>query len=91
MSDLELRQERFALDFGLTLAQYKKLASSLGHTDLISCLELLKARRFRSKTRKQAQEQILQWLEFGTDLKPLSANQLKMIAPTWPIKFQIPT
>lgn len=91
MTDLEVRQERFAQDFGLTLVQYKKLASSLDTAELISCLELLKAKKHKSHFRQSMHDALLQWIEYGGSLKPLSMNQLKAIVPNWPVKIQIPT
>lgn len=90
MTDLEVRQERFAQDFGLTLAQYKKLASAVTADELISCLELLKAKTHRSQFRASVASSLKQWIEHGGMLKPLSINQMKAIVPKWPIKIQVP-
>lgn len=91
MTDLEVRQEQFALSFGLTLVQYKKLASSVTTDELISCLELLKAKKHRSHFRASIAVELRQWLDYGGALKPLSVFQLKAIVPKWPIKYSLPT
>lgn len=91
MSTLEQRQREFATAFGLTLEHYKKLASSLNHIELVTCLELLKAKRHRSGFRAACTSQILSWLEGGDHLKPLSPRQFKGAEPKWPIQYTIPT
>lgn len=91
MSDLEQRQIEFATAFGLTLKEYKQLASALGTEDLISVLELLKARKHKSRKRAQYAAYVSSWLSNPLTLKPLSPRQLKEIVPTWPVRFQLPT
>lgn len=91
MTDLEMRQEAFAKDFGLTLAQYKKLAGSCTADELISCLELLRAKTHRSHFRASMTQTLWRWLDDGCQLKPLSRHQMLAIVPKWPIKFSIPT
>lgn len=91
MTDLEMRQELFAKDFGLSLAQYKKLASSVTSDELISCLELLKAKTHKSHFRSSVSAALWRWLESGVTLKPLSLNQMRAIVPKWPVKYRIPT
>lgn len=91
MSELETRQQQFAQTFGLTLQQYKRLASSVTYEELITCLELLKAKKHKSGSRARMAESIRQWIDYGTSLKPLSMFEFRKAMPTWPIKIQIPT
>jgi hypothetical protein len=91
MSSLEQRQTEFAESFGLTLEHYKKLASALNHTELVTCLELLRAKRHRSGFRSHCKSQIQQWLGGAPYLKPLSQRQFEMAMPKWPIHYTIPT
>jgi hypothetical protein len=91
MSELEARQQTFACSFGLTLEQYKRLASSMNYTELISILELLKAHKHRSAFRASLADAVRSWLDHGVSLKPLTANQFKAIAPRWPVQYQLPT
>ena len=91
MSTLETRQEEFAKTFNLTLAQYKRLASSVNAEELITCLELLKARTHRSRSRAEMAESVRQWIDCGTALKPLSLFEFRKAVPTWPVRFQIPS
>lgn len=91
MIELEQRQIEFALTFGLTLKEYKQLASSLGTEDLISVLELLKAKKHKSRRRAQYAAYVTSWLANPLTLKPLTPRQLKEIVPTWPVRFQLPT
>lgn len=90
MNGLEQRQIEFASGFGLTLKQYKQLASSLGTEDLIAVLELLSAKKHRSRRRAQYAAFVASWLANPITLKPLTPRQLKEIAPTWPVRFQLP-
>lgn len=91
MSTLEQRQAEFASSFGLTLEHYRKLASTLSYTELITCLELLKARRHRSGFRASCTTQINAWLNGNDHVKPLSPRQFKGAEPKWPITYNIPT
>lgn len=91
MSDLEKRQIEFATTFGLTLKEYKQLASSLGTEDLISVLELLKAKKHRSRRRAQYSAYVNSWLTNPATLKPLTPRQLKEIVPAWPVRYHLPT
>lgn len=91
MSTLEQRQAEFAASFGLSFEHYKKLASALNSTELITCLELLKARRHRSGFRASCTSQINAWLNGSEHLKPLSPRQFKGAEPKWPIPYTIPT
>ena len=88
---LEQRQTEFAATFGLTLEQYKKLASSLSHIELITCLELLRAKRHRSGFRNHCKIQIQHWLDGAPYMKPLTQRQFKMAEPKWPIHYNIPS
>lgn len=92
MNNLEQRQTEFAQAFGLTLESYRKLASSVNHTELVTCLELLKAAHPRSRFRSSCKAQIQRWLndEGAPHLKPLSPQQFKLSTPKWPIHYTIP-
>lgn len=90
MNDLENRQAEFAKSFDLTYDQYKKLATCLSHIELITCLELLKARRHRSKSRQRWAAAIRTWLDCSVTLKPLSIVEFKMAEPKWPVRYSLP-
>lgn len=90
MSTLEQQQAEFAASFGLTLEHYKKLTGTLSYTELITCLELLKARHHRSGFRASCASQIQAWLNGSEHLKPLSPRQFKGAEPKWPITYSIP-
>lgn len=91
MTDLELRQIDFAAHFGLLLNDYKRLASALTTEELISVLELLKAKRHRSKKRARCASDVRAWLKSPVNLKPLTYWQLQDIKCTWPVDYRLPT
>jgi hypothetical protein len=91
MTDLEQRQSQFALTFGLTLNEYKRLASSLRTEDLIAVLELMRAKKHRSRKRALYAEFVRSWLKSPVTVRPLTGLQLKEITPHWPVQFRIPT
>lgn len=90
MSELEIRQQQFATSFGLTLDEYKRLASATNHEELVVCLELLKAKKFRSAFRASCAQHVRQWLAGAPALKPLTPNQFSAATPKWPITYKIP-
>jgi hypothetical protein len=90
MTDLEQRQIDFAAGFGLALNEYKALARSLTTADLISVLELLKAKTHKSKKRERYAADVRAWLKNPTGLKPLPAWALKDIECTWPVRYRLP-
>lgn len=91
MTDLEIRQEEFAKAFELTLEQYKFLTSSLNFTELITCLELLKAKRHKSKWRQSKAQTVRMWIDDRIGLKPLSITEFRMAEPTWPLHYRLPS
>lgn len=93
MSDLDARKAAFASSFGLTLEQYQKLASRCTTDELVTCLELLKAKHHRSGYRARLAQTIRTWFD-GADpshFKPLSYWQFKNAAPKWPVHYNFPT
>ena len=92
MSDLEVRQTQFAAAFGLTHAQYKKLASACDSRELVTALELLKAKKHRSGYRASLAEAVRVWLaeDIPTHLKPLSVHQFRNAEPKWPVHYNLP-
>lgn len=90
--DLRLQQEKFAGSFGLTYDSLHKLMKTLSTTDLMTCLDLLKTKTFRSSFRKNCSQQLRSWLDSDAPfrLTPLSRYQLDMLKPKWPIDIQIP-
>jgi hypothetical protein len=91
MTDLEKRQEEFATGFGLTLEQYKFLVSSLNYTELITCLELLKAKRHKSQWRERKANAVRVWIDGRITLKPLSITEFRMAEPKWPLHYRLPS
>lgn len=92
MDELDQRKSDFALKFGLTLNQYRKLSSSLTYDELLTCLELLKATKHLSPFRATATGNIKSWLDgkrIGT--KPLTPAEFNRAAPKWPTHYSLPT
>ena len=90
MTEIEKRQADFAKGFDLTFDQYRKLATSLSYIELITCLELLKAKRHKSKSRQRWATTIRAWLDYSDTLKPLSIVEFRMAEPKWPIRYSLP-
>lgn len=93
--DLELsarlNQEAFAATFNLSYPQYRKLVTSLTASEVIICLELLKAKRHRSEFRASMERQVRSWLaDTSGTLKPLSPKQFLAASPKWPINYTLP-
>lgn len=92
MSDLDARKTAFASEFGLTLEQYQKLASRCTSDELVTCLELLKAKRHRSGYRARLAQAIRDWfVDDSTHFKPLAPWQFKNALPKWPVHYNFPT
>lgn len=94
MTDQYQRDQKaeFAAQFGLSKPQYAKLSSHLHTEDLITCLELLKVKKFKSPFRKWANDQLRAWVDLDcTDSFPLTKTQLLRLAPhDRPVKLVIP-
>lgn len=90
MSDLVARQTEFAAHYSLTYDEYKLLAHSCTSDELITCLELLKAKKHRSPYRARLAQAIREWLVTQNYTKPLSHWQFKNAVPTWPVHHNIP-
>jgi len=85
-------QERFACDMGLTLAEYKRLATVLRSQDLVTVLELVRRRRHASPYRRRAAERVRVWLNNPRSIgMPLDPESLKRCAPHWPIPYKVPS
>ena len=83
--------EKFAAQFSITEIQLKSLMRTYTSEDLFSCLELLKARKFKSPFRESLATQLRLWLlNPESKVKPLSYNQLKAAKPKWPVTYIIP-
>lgn len=90
MSELETRQAEFAVAYRITFEEYKKLVTSCSYDEVITCLELLKARRHRSSFRKDMEAGIRKWFSDGVGLKPLSPRQFDASRPKWPVQYSLP-
>jgi hypothetical protein len=93
MSNLEARQTAFAAEFGLSYEQYKKLATACNSTELVTCLELLKAKKHRSAYRATLAASVRAWLveDIPVHAKPLSFYQFRNAEPKWPVHYNFPT
>lgn len=91
MSDLEIRQKQFAEQHRITFEDYRKLVKNLSYTEVITCLEVLKAARHRSEFRHKMETQIRSWLSgAAAALKPLTPNQFKCLEPRYPVRYNLP-
>lgn len=91
--------EEFAKSFSLTTHQLRILTRMYCTTEVITCLELLKAKKHRSNFRASLASQLRMWLKANENhpindslllLRPLSAAQLKAALPKWPVNYNIP-
>lgn len=88
---LEQHQAALATRLNISLAQYKKLASTLQSDKLSICVELLGAKKHNVPFRRWADTTLRAWLE-SDEVRyfPLTNTQLDRLKPRWPPKFQIP-
>jgi hypothetical protein len=88
---VEREKKELADSCSISVEEYNKLAMTLHSSDLISCLDLLRAKKYKSARRAFLARKIRDWLK--SDLKigfPLSKGDLKTLEPKWPVKFHIP-
>lgn len=92
-SSLRFKHEQFALTFSLTYDTLHLLMRTYTTENLMICLSLLKAKRYRSSNRKFLADKLRTWLNSDTRItsQPLTKDQLASISPQWPIHIVIPT
>jgi len=87
--------QEFAVLHNLTVDEYMKLVQSMRTGEVITCLELLRARRHRSEFRRNMDIKIRMWLiaanTNGERTQPLTAKEFEMARPKWPITYTLPT
>lgn len=87
----EAEQRKFAELQRLTFEEYTRLVKACTYEEVITCLELVRAKRHPSEFRAKMEQQIRGWLsEPGIHQKPLSPKQFAMTKPKWPIKYTLP-
>lgn len=91
--------EEFAQSFSLTVHQLRMLSHMYATTEVITCLELLKAKKHRSSFRAGLASRLRMWLKMNEGhpindalliARPLSPSQLKAALPRWPVNYNIP-
>ncbi len=89
--ELEQSQREFALKFRISYEEYKILVTSMTTDEVITCLELLRAKKHKSKFRERMETQIREWLahDYGNS-KPLTDKDFMWARPKWPIHYQLP-
>lgn len=92
LNDLrETTQRKFAELQRLTFEEYARLVKACTYEEVITCLELVRAKRHPSEFRAKMEQQIRGWLtDPGIHQKPLSPKQFAMTKPKWPIKYTLP-
>jgi hypothetical protein len=93
MNNLINQQEQFALTFKLSYNELRLLMQTYTTENLMICLSLLKAKRYRSSNRKYLADKLRFWLANSERITnyPLTKEQLTSISPKWPINIVIPT
>ena len=90
MNSLEQQQHAFAERNRITYDEYKKLVSSMTYDQVITCLELLKAKKHKSSFRARLEAKIRAWFPDSGASKPLTDAEYHMAKPKWPIHYQLP-
>jgi hypothetical protein len=88
---LRVRQAQFAARFNLSLTEYLQIVRTLPMADVVTVLELMKTAKHRTSARQYAHDQVRRWLDMHIPCMPLSRLELKRLAPTWPIRWVLPT
>lgn len=70
----------------LNVARYKLLLQTYKTEDLVTCIALLQAKRFRSNFRRIMATQLRNWLANPDSNFPFTIHQLSLLSPTWPVK-----
>lgn len=93
MNNLTAEQEKFALTFKLSYNELKLLMQTYNTENLMICLSLLGAKRYRSSNRKYLADKLRLWLANNNRItsQPLTKEQLISISPKWPINIHLPT
>lgn len=87
---LEERQKDFAARFNLTLQEYHHLVHSCNMDEVVIVLELMKAKNPKSSYRKFMQERVRRWLTEERPGKPLTPSEMKMLTPSYAIRWSLP-
>ena len=89
-----MTSEEFAGMHRITCDEYKRLCSSMRTDEVITCLELLKAKRHRSPFRQAMEARIREWLEQADSsirTRPLTPKEFEAAKPKWPITYTLPS
>jgi hypothetical protein len=87
---LRVRQAEFAKAYKLSLDEYLKIVRTCTATEVITLLELMKTSRHRSSFRASMHLKVRRWLDNDLSGHPLTADQFKALAPTWPVQLNLP-
>lgn len=90
MDSLERQQREFANLNRITYEEYKRLVSAMTYDQVITCLELLKAKQHKSQFRARLEVKIRSWFCETLNSKPLSDSEYQMAKPKWPVRYQLP-